>query len=166
MAGMLLAASPLWAMLQEETPDTTGLPPLICFSENSDPEASDLTVERLLQDHDLFTAEPLPDLKTVRKAMKTTGGDSATGVEATSMLGATTVEYRTGVGLGLGVSSDTAWALSERVRLAPHLDVGVYLLQGLDPAASAAVRNVTTPAPKQPSEEPTHQVQLRLSWQF
>jgi len=129
-------------------------------------EGGEFTLERLLRDHAFFAGESLPNLKVVRKALRTQGSGSSSGVEASSILGSTTVEYRTGVGLGLGVSSDTAWSLSQSVRIAPHVNVGVYFMQSMDPASTGAVRSVTAPAAQTTVEEPTQQVQLRLSWEF
>lgn len=162
---LVLLSVPLGLAMDQTRPHTETTRPADVPSGNRQALTSDsLAMDHLLRDHPFFNQIPLPDPKSVRHGLKSGNGNSDSGLDATSILGSTTVEYRTEVGLGLGVSSDTAWSLSESVRLSDHLIFGVYLLKKLDPATTSAVHDITSSPNAAP--EPDHQVQLRLSWEF
>jgi hypothetical protein len=104
-------------------------------------------------------SDPLPDLTALEATGTLVKRDHVEGVEAFSLLGETTVEYRTSLGLGFGVSTESAWSISQNVRLAPNLNIGLYLLQSLGPQTPA--RSLM-----ESQDQPGQQIQFRFTWEF
>ncbi len=94
--------------------------------------------------------QPLVDAKLPR-------AKSVDGVGAFSVEDVTAVEYRTGVGIGLGLATNGGWTISQNFVLGRDLDLSVFLIDGADSRGKS---------PEIRTQDLGRTIGLRLNWSF
>jgi hypothetical protein len=102
-----LTLEPSWKSESQQTPDQEDAPPV------------------QLDENDLRNTSLLSSIRLPRR-------ENGKGLDTSSVFdNHTAVEYRTGLGFGLGVATNASWCLSQNFPLAQGLQLSIYYLRGL-----------------------------------
>jgi hypothetical protein len=105
---------------------------------------------------------PLPELKALPEPKKDDDDLSGFDINPVYTEGST-VEYRTGLGIGAGFATNSSWAVSQTVSVSKGLDVSVYYLRAMGEAPRLGGHHVG--AETDPTT-PSVSAGFRLEWKF